>query len=222
MSAGARTSIRFPLMLLAAADLVLLGMRIRPFSEVLSLPGRGSTGIDPAVCLAGYLGLIFWLTGATGSRLVVAQKQVSWLGVAAGAVLAARFWLGGVPPSPATGEIQGALVGVTGILWGVAGFCAASTAGTATVSLIAGIWSAMVSSLMACAVVLGQFFVSGPPPETQDSYKQFQELGIGDPSTVVLVHALSTTVALLLVGPLCGGALGLIFGYFNRKRSAAE
>lgn len=220
MSAGTRTAIRIPLLLLAIGDLALLALRVRPLSEILSLPGHGAAGIDPAVCLVGYLGLVFWLTGSTGSRLVTAQSAVTWLGVAAGAVLAARFWLSGVAPGPATSEIQGALLAAAGILWGMAGARATRDAGTTAVSLIAGIWSAMVSSLIACAVVLGQFYISGPPPETQDAYKQFQEIGLGDPATVVLLHALSAATGLLLVGPLSGGGLALIFGYFGRKRTA--
>jgi hypothetical protein len=219
MSAGARITIRVSLLLLVAADLALLGMRLRPLAEMFNLPGGASTGIDPAVCLLGYAGLVLWLTGERGSELVGAQSAVTTLGFAAGILLAAHFWIGGLPPLPETDAVQWVLLSGAGILWGLSGARALRAGSSVGASLIAGIWSSMVSSLMACAVVLGQFYVTGPPPETQDSYKRFQEIGLGDPVTVILVHALSAATALLLVGPLAGGGYALIFAWLGRKRA---
>lgn len=220
MSNGAKTLIRIPMLLLAAADLALLAMRLRPWDEISRLPGGGSVGYDPAICLVAYLGLVFWLTGANGSRLITAQTAITRWGLLAGAVLAAKFWMGGEPSAAQTSELQGALLITAAIVWGVAGIAAKRAVGSLAACFLSGIWCAMVSALIACAVVLGQFFVVGPPPETQDSYRQFQDIGIGSPGTVVLVHALTSATALLLVGPIAGGIAGLICGFFARPRKA--
>jgi len=220
MAAGARDSIRIPLLLLAAADLALLIMRLPPLQKVLSLPGQGSTGIDPAVCLVGYMGLILWFTSASGSRMVSAQDRVTFLGVIGGAFMAAYFWLGGIPGGSVSSQVQIGFLAAGAVTWGTAGIRATRAAGSVGASLFAGIWSAMVSTLIACAVILGQYFVTGAPPETQDTYKQFQEIGIGTPSTVILIHALTAATGWLLLGPLVGGALAVLFGFFGRKREA--
>jgi len=220
MSASAQLKIRIPLLLLAAVDLAILAMRLQPWQEISKLPGGGSVGFDPGLILLAYAGIVVWLTGPTGHRLVNAQTMVSLLGLLAGALLAARAWLAGIPSALHTTEFQGALMVAAVICWGVAGTRAAREAGAAGGSFISGIWSAMVSALVACAVVLGQFFISGPPPDTLDSYRQFQEIGLGSDATIALVHALNTTTSLLLVAPIAGATVALLFGWIASKRKA--
>jgi hypothetical protein len=221
MSEGAQNSTRVPLLLLIAADLVLLALRLGPMQQIFTLPGKGNIGIDPALCLLACGGVVLWLTGANGSRLVYAQRAVTWLGVAGGAILGGRFWMAGLQSGPQTREEQSALLVVLCIVWGFAGVRATREAGTKGASLMAGVWSGLVSALIAATAVLGQFFVTGPPPETQDSYKQFQEMGIGDPATVVLVHALSAVPILLLLGPLASAAMAIVFSQFAGKRATS-
>jgi hypothetical protein len=219
MSEGARFSIRYPLLLIALGDLALLVLRLRPLQDVSSLPGQG-TGFDPAICLVAYAGLVLWFTGRSGSRMTGPQPAVTLFGLLAGALLALRFWMAGLPTGAQTREVQAAVAIAAAIVWGLAGVRAARAAGKPSAAFIPGIWGGTVSALLACAVVLGQFFVTGPAPDTPDTYKQFLELGIGSPSTVVLVRSLTAATALMLLCPLLGGALALIFGVFAGKRAA--
>jgi hypothetical protein len=220
MSASAQTKIRFPLLALVLADLALLAVRLQPWPEVFNLPGKGSTAIDPAVLLGTYLLLVLWLTGRAGSNMVSAQATVTALGVLDGALVAMESWVSGLPGGAQFGSVQIILLTAATLVCGIAAFRAAQTAGSAASGLMAGIWCSMVSGLVACAVVLGQIYISGPPPDTLNAYKQFQELGIGDQATVVLVNALNGATALLLVGPLVGGVVGLLAGFFGRRRAA--
>jgi len=54
MRAGSQPTLQFPLILLAVANLVILGVRLWPWPQVLSLPGDGVTALDPALSLLGY------------------------------------------------------------------------------------------------------------------------------------------------------------------------
>jgi len=224
MGAEAQSILRIPLLLLTAADMVLLSLRLQPWDDIFSLPGNGTTGLDPIISLLGYFGLIFWLTGKTGSLLVQAQSAITVLGLLGGAILAAAVTLAGRPliadPS-LSAHVQIALLVAAGVVWGFAGIRAARAPKSSVgFSLMAGAWSAMVSSLIACGAVLSQLYIFGPPPETQDLWKQFQEIGIGDPATVVLVHTLNAATGFLLLGPLAGAALGLVFAFFGQRRTA--
>ena len=59
-----------------------------------------------------------------------------------------------------------------------------------------------------------------PPPLTQDPWKQYQGLAIGNQATQVLVHSLLTATGFLLIGPLIGGAVGLIFALFGQNQES--
>src|ERR1039457_7138738 len=62
MGSGAPFTFRIPLILLAIANLAVLGMRLWPWQQVvLNLPLNGATGIDPAVCLLTYVFMLFWI-----------------------------------------------------------------------------------------------------------------------------------------------------------------
>jgi hypothetical protein len=224
MSANAHSILRIPLLLLTVVNMVLLSMRLQPWQDIFSLPGNGTTGLDPAITLLGYFGLIFWLTGKEGSTLVQAQNTVSLLGVLGGAFLAAAVTLAGRPmiadPTEST-RVQIGLLCVAGIVWGFGGILAARAPKSSVgFSIVAGAWCAMVSCLIACFTVLSQIYIFGPPPETQDLWKQFQEIGIGDQATVVLVHTLNAATGFLLIGPIAGSVVGLIFAFFGQRRSA--
>jgi hypothetical protein len=223
MSADAQSLLRIPLLLLTVANMVLLSMRLQPWEDIFSLPGNGTTGIDPAICLLGYFGLILWLTGKSGSQLIQARSAVTLLGLIGGAILAAAVTVAGRPliADPAQSKyVQFGLIGAAAVVWGFAGIQAARAPNSSVgFSLMAGGWSAMVSSLIACATVLSQFYIFGPPPETQDLWKQFQEIGIGDQATVALVHTLNAATGFLLLGPLAGAFVGLIFAFFGQRRT---
>jgi len=221
MGSGARPVLRIPLILLALADLALLGRLLWPWPEVANLPLNGATGIDPAVVLLSYCGLIFWLTGKRHDAEQKALGTAARLGLLAGLLLVA-----GVLSNSLTGlaeeETQTALWSygmwaACGLLWGIASWRGARAAGSWT-GVLCGFWSALLSGLAAATTVLVEAIYASPSPVSQDPWKQYEGLAIGSPSLQALVHTLSSTSFYLLVTPLAGVAVGLLFVFFARRR----
>ena len=59
--------------------------------------------------------------------------------------------------------------------------------------------------------------LQNPQPLTLDPWKQYEGLAIGNQTVQELVHSLNTATAFLLICPLIGGALGLIFALAAQK-----
>jgi len=66
--------------------------------------------------------------------------------------------------------------------------------------------------------VLAAMYMAGAPPEVQDPWKQYQGLAIGNTETQALVHSLNMATEFLLMGPLVGGVLGLVFAFFGQSQ----
>jgi len=218
MSAGAPQTLRSPLIVLAVADLAILGQRLWPWQEVLNLPGNGTVGIDPAVTLIGYIGLIIWINNYSGDETRKALSNGAMLGLLGGFMLVAEVMLSGHPGLD-TGWLQLMLLLAAAILWGVAGLLAARKSGGAGHAALPAIYSGMVSCLMGCMAALLMVSLNAPTAaDAQNAWKQYEGLAIGDVETQALVHSLNTATAFLLVGPLVGCGLGLIFGFFGQTQ----
>lgn len=217
MGTGAPPILRIPLTLLAAADLTLLGMRLWPWQEVANLPGNGTTGLDPVLTLLAYIALLFWVGGNKNPEVRKALSAGTMIGLPAGILLVAQVLLAAQPVTQPI-FLQIGLLGVAAILWGIAGMRGAQIAGNSGIGMLSGMWSAMVSCLMACAAVLEELSLAGPAPVTQDPWKQYEGLAIGNPAVQALVHSLNTATAFLLIGPLVGVVLGLLFALSAQGR----
>jgi len=223
MGSGAPLTLRTPLILLGIADLTVLGMRLWPWPQVFNLPLNGATGIDPAVCLVTYIGLLYWIAN---DCLPVTRKAFcsgSLLGMLGGLLLAAEVVLGARPPAPdpaSLAHLQLGLLAGAGIIWGIAGLRAVQITQSPVMGLIAGLWSAMASALMAVAAVLAEIYRFGGSQLSQDPWKQYEGLAIGTPATQALVHSLNSATGFLLLCPLAGGALGLIFAHFSQSEKS--
>jgi hypothetical protein len=97
------------------------------------------------------------------------------------------------------------------VLWGMAGMRGSRIAKSPNVGIATGVWAAMASALMAAAVVLAKIDLNNPVPQSPDPWKQYQGLAIGNQAIQSLVHSLVTATGFLLIAPLVGGAVGLIF-----------
>lgn len=216
MAAGKFRWIRIPLALLAMGDLALLALCLQPWSEIGNLPGKGTTGYDPAISLAAYLFLLLWVGGIRNSKVQAALAFSALLAIPAGALAIAAVCL---PDFHLPNElsIQIALMAVAAILWGVAGMRGSKLAGSPNVGIVSGVWSAMVSALMAAAVVLARINLANPVPASSDPWKQYQGLAIGNPAMQLLVNSLNLTTGFLLVAPLVGGAIGLVFAMATQE-----
>jgi hypothetical protein len=211
------------MILLAALNLAILGMRLWPWQQVFSLPGNGTTGIDPAVSLLGYIGLSLWIAGARREPVKRALSTGAMLGVLAGFLLAGQTMLAARPGFVAAlhpNLVQMVLLAASGILWGIAGLLGSRTAGDVSIGMLAGAWSAMVSCLMAATAVFVEMVRAVSPALSQDPWKQYEALAIGPATTQALVNSLYSATAFLLVGPLMGAALGLVFASFRKWKRA--
>jgi len=216
-------TLRTPMILLAALNLAILGKRLWPWQQVFSLPGDGTTGIDPAITLLGYIGLAFWIAGNRREPVKRALSTGAMLGVLAGFLLVAQTLFAARPGLVAALHphlMQVGLLAASGILWGIAGSLGLRATRDVSIGTLAGAWSAMVSCLMAATAVLVEMVRAVSPPLTQDPWKQYEALAIGPATTQALVNSLNSATAFLLIGPLVGGALGLVFAFFGKTKRA--
>jgi hypothetical protein len=218
MATGAPT-FRIPLVLLAAVNLAALGMLLWPWQEALNLPGNGTTAFDPAITLIVYMGLILWICSGIKEPTQKALSAGAMMGIAAGMVLVVRVLLS-VRTSAQPGFVQPGLLAAAVILWGIGGLRGSRAAGNAGMGALSGLWGAMVSSLMACAAVLAELYLAGPTQDSPDPWKQYQGLAIGNTATQGLVHSLNTATGFLLIGPLAGAVVGLIFAFFGQTQKS--
>lgn len=222
MGSGAPFTFRIPLILLAIANLAVLGMRLWPWPQVLMLPLNGATGIDPAVCLLTYIFMLFWIAGIEQRPTQRALGIGAMLGLLAGLLLAANVVLATKPPAPDPSMLEHlptALLLTAAFLWGIAGTLGAR-GGAPTLGMLAGLWSAMTSALIAVSAVLAEMYLAGPPVESPDPWKQYEGLALGNPVMQSLIHSLNTTTAYLLICPLVGVVVGLVFGTFGKANKS--
>lgn len=209
-------TLRIPLILLALANLAALAIRLRPWTEIPNLPGHGTTGYDPVICLVAYVGLLFWLSGNRNVKARKALLIADLFGFLAGLLLIAQVTLG-MQPATRNDATQIGLLCAAGILCGIAGLLGVRTTGNSGSGMISGVWSAMVSCLMACAAILAQINLNNPSPLSTDPWKQYEGLAIGNQSIQLLVHSLYVATGFLLIGPLVGGAAGLLFAVVGKS-----
>ncbi len=218
MGSGAPFTFRIPLILLAIANLTVLGMRLWPWPQVLMLPLNGATGIDPVVCLLTYTFLFYWIADIQLRPTQRALGIGAMLGLLAGLLLAANVVLATKPPAPDPSMMEHlptALLLASALLWGIAGALGARGE-TPTLGMLAGLWSGMTSALIAISAVLAEMVLAGPAVESTDPWKQYEGLALGNPVMQSLIHSLNTTTAYLLLCPLVGGIVGLVFGTFGK------
>ena len=90
MELSRRSILRTPVILLALLNLTILGIRLWPWQNVMSLPGNGTTGVDPAITLLAYVGLGFWIGSARQAESRKALFSAALLGMVAGLFLVAQ------------------------------------------------------------------------------------------------------------------------------------
>ena len=220
MGTSSPPTLRIPLVLLALADLALLGMRLWPWQDVVNLPLNGATGIDPAVCLLAYMGLIFWIGNTRIQPTKQALSTGAMLGLLGGLLLAGRVAYNaqpGIANAAQSGNVSKGLLLAAALVWGIAGYRGAKSAGDAPSGMLSALWSAMTSGLMACAAVLTEMYLAAPVPETTDPWKLYEGLAIGNTATQALVQSLNTATGFLLLCPLAGSVLGLVFGLVGQN-----
>ena len=209
-------TLRALILLLAIADLVILAMRLRPWNEIMNLPNDGTAGFDPIICLLTYLFLLSWVSSNKNEYVQKALSIGTFFGLPAGVLLVANVLLNG-QGSKQIFYIQIGFLILGGVLWGMAGLRGAIVAGNINIGIVSGAWSSMVSALMACFAILTRIDLSHPLTLTQDPWKQYEGLAIGNAAIQYLVHSLVTATGFMLICPLVGGTAGLIFALCGQE-----
>jgi len=224
MEASRQSILRTPILLLALANLAILGARLWPWQNVMGLPGNGTTGIDPAIALAGYIGLGFWISTARADSSRKSLFSAALLGMVAGlflvfgVVLATRQTAADAAAGPDRVEI--AMLACAVLCFGIVGLRTAKAGHPVGFSAVCAIWASMTACLMAVAAVLGETYLSAGTGESNNPWRDYQGLAIGTPAMQALVYSLQLISGFLLIGPIVGCIAGTIFASFGKPKKA--
>ena len=223
METSGQPTLRMPIVLLALVNLAILGARLWPWQNVMSLPGNGTTGFDPVVSLAAYAGLGLWIGNVRTTENKKALFSAAMMGLLAGAFLVGLVLMAsrqGKLETAAPDKVQIGLAVCATLILGAAGWRTAKAGNPMGFSVVCTIWATMVSCLMAVTVILAQFYFRAAPAESADPWKDYQGLAIGTPAMQDLVQSLDTVTGLLLLGPIIGCIAGAIFASFGNPKKA--
>jgi len=222
MDTKRQSILRTPIILLAVFNLVVLAVRLWPWQEAMNLPGNGTIGIDPAIALAGYIGLGLWIGTARKDSSRKLLFSAAWLGVLAGVFLVAQVVLRTrqAAEDAMAGSERVVILVCAAIVLGFAGLRAARAGHGPGFSAVCAIWASMMACLMAVAAVLGETYLSQAQNESSDPWKDYQGLAIGTPAMQALANSLNTVSGFLLIGPVVGCVIGALFAWFGGPKKA--
>jgi hypothetical protein len=223
MESSGQPTLRIPIVLLALVDLAILGARLWPWQNVMSLPGNGTTGFDPVLSLMAYAGLGLWIGNVHTPASRKALFSAGMMGILAGLFLVGLVLMASRQAQGETAtpdKVQIALLVCATLILGAAGWRTARAGNTMGFSVVCTIWATMVSVLMAVTVILSEVYFRSTPAESADPWKQYQGLAIGTPAMQDLVHSLDAVTGFLLLGPIVGCIAGTIFASFGNPKKA--
>jgi len=216
--------LRTPIILLALCNLTVLAIRLWPWQNAMSLPGSGTSGLDPAIALAAYVGLGFWIGTAKEDDSRKSLFSAALLGVVAGLFLVAQVVIAArtavADPVATVDRLQIGLLACAALVFGIVGLRTAKAGFPAGFSTVCAIWAAMVACLMGVTAVLAETYFGPGLGDSSDSWKDYQGLAIGTPAMQSLVHSLDTIAGFLLIGPLLGAIVGALFASFGKPKHA--
>lgn len=197
-------------MLFALGNLVLLATKLQPWQDIHNLPEQGTIAYDPLICLGAYLILFFWIGSTHSPEAQKALTISTALAIPAG-LLAIGYVLLDAQQGAHNLYAQIGVLALASLFPGIAGYKTQKLTKSPNIGIVAGAWSAMVSALMAMAVILTRIDLNSPQPLSNDPWKQYEGLAIGNQAIQTLVHSLNLSSCFLLIAPLVGGALALFF-----------
>lgn len=214
-----RPVFRTGLILLALLNLGALGARLLHAGLAL-----GSNAVsDTAISLAFYIVLALWIGSARAESDRGWLLQAATLGASGGVALICVVGISSLPmPEGFTlhYKLQVVLIGLAVAMWGIAAARITRARQKLGMAIVAAIWSAMVSSLLACSALLAETYAKMGSDQALDPWGPLQERIIGPDSTQPLVHTLNAATAFLLMGPVVGCVAGAVFGFLFRRRNA--
>ena len=133
-------------------------------------------------------------------------------GVALGSEVLIRLGQGVETPTPQAEQLIRILLVAACAFWALAGFLGRRAGGSKGSAMLAGLWSGLLSGMMACATVLCAAFFTASPSASSDPWKQYESLAVANPRLDLLARDIETATWFALIIPLAAAALGFFMG----------
>jgi hypothetical protein len=212
-------TIRFSLLVGVTLSLTMMGIQVFLYRPLLAMPGGSTFVLETTGVLLLYGILIVRATRSDGPL----RRTVLLLGTPVGLVAAAvqiahlaaeNFIHFGKPWEGITAVTF--MLG-TFLIWGVAGYRSARSAGAIAPGVVAGSWSAVVT--MSILVTFGfalEFYLVTPKPEYVATWGEFKRSGWTDVHAFTIANTLDSALSHLIVGPIVGAIFGGVAGGVTR------
>ena len=207
-------TLRLALLTGVGLNLAMIGVRLFSYRSLIGMPGAFTLIVEPAVLLIMYALLVVWATGRSRTAYRIALLIGTVFGLITGGMQIVHLCLenflnlsGG-----ANGIIALAFMVGMFLLWGSAGYRAARRTGVFSAGLLAGVWSAMVSMLIAVMFGFALMNMSIPHAEDVARWPEFRSSGWTDAQAFAIANTLEAGFSHLLVGPIVGAVFGGIAG----------
>lgn len=194
-----------------ALSLATAGIQVFRYRLLLAMPGGIAYVAKTTIALLLYVMIITWVTSSSAPLLRTGVLIGTPVGVIAAAlqithlVAENSFHLA----SPWEGISSLCFMLATFLIWGVAGFRGARTAGAITPGIVAGSWSAIVT--MSVLVTFGfafELFLAPPSPEYVATWVEFTRSGWTDARAFAVANTFDSAVSHLILGPIVGAVFG--------------
>ncbi len=203
--------LRRGLLIVVALNLGLVLIQVALYRPLLALPGALRFIVEPVIGLAAGAGFACAATAVKSARLPDALWPATAWGLGGGGLLVVHMVLENFGRHVGeNGRLTLAFMGLTFILWGIAGFVAARNTASGPLGILAGCWSAVMSVLMAVSFGFGLMFFEVPSLDYIRSWEEFKQSGWGDARAFGIANSLEAGFTHLVAGLLVGSLLGAI------------
>jgi hypothetical protein len=210
--------LRWALLAAVALDLVVIGGRVALYAQLLAQSGAVTYVLEPVIMLAVYGGIVVWATASPTARHATALR----IGLAVGLITGA-LWIidlaletfadlsGGASLLASASLLLGGFA-----LWGVGGLLAAWRTGSASLAVLAAIWSAMICVLL--TVTFGWLLTYAALPRLASiliNDPDFLRSGWHDLRAFAIANSFDAGFSHLLGGLIIGAIVGAIGGWIG-------
>ncbi|MCU1262156.1 MAG: hypothetical protein JWO80_5041 [Bryobacterales bacterium] len=211
MRAATSLTIRLALLTGVTLSLAMMGIEVFLYRPLLAKPGGSAFVFETTLVLLFYGVLVVWATRSAGPLRRTVLLPGTPVGLIAAAVQIAHlatenFMHFGEPWEGITSVTF--MLG-TFLIWGLAGYRSARSAGAIAPGVVAGSWSAIVT--MSILVPFGfalEFYLVTPKPEYVATWGEFKRSGWTDVHAFTLANTLDSALSHLIAGPVVGAILG--------------
>lgn len=211
MRAATPFTIRFVLLVGVTLSLTMIGIQVFLYRPLLAMPGGSTFVRETTAVLLLYGMLIVWATRRDGPLHQTAMLLGTHAGLVAAAVqiahLAAESFIHFGAPWDGITTLTFMLS--TFLIWGVAGYRSALSAGAIAPGMVAASWSAIVT--MSILVTFGfalEFYLVTPTPGYVATWAEFKRSGWTDVHAFTIANTLDSALSHLIAGPIIGGIFG--------------